>query len=226
MTEAKFLVWDVESGGTDVFSDRVVQLVISLCDAGGNVIEKHEWIINPGVEIAQGAIDVHGLSNEYLADHGQDPVTAFTEAIEVFGAHKDITWVAYNLAFDLSILDSEFKRHNVDDGFGEWANEEVKLFDPLVVDRHKDRWRKGGRKLVNTAKHYGIPFSEAKAHEAGYDCEVTAKVAVKIAAKYGVPTNKDQSLWYDKWAEGLEKYFQRTDPEQTVDRGWPLKKGD
>lgn len=148
---------------------------------------------------------------------------ALGEAIDVFTEHSDLTWIAYNLSFDLSILDSKFARHLGIFDFATEAEESTKLFDPYLLDRVKDKYRKGSRKLENLAEHYGVPFDPEAAHKADYDVLVTAKVAVAVARKYGVPSNQEQSEMYRKWATGLEEYFRKTDPDATVDKGWPLK---
>lgn len=224
MTKAKYCCFDVESTGIDVFNDRIVQLVISTADEAGNVLETWEWIINPGVEVPDGAADVHGFTTQYLIENGVAPDLALAEAYEVFQAHENLVWVAYNINYDVSILNAEFKRQL---GSPYWERSVAPygtLFDPLVVDRRKDKWRKGNRKLESVAPHYGIAFDPEAAHKADYDVEITARVAARVADKYGIPSNAEQSAWYDEWAEGLENYFRRTDPEAKVNRGWPVQK--
>lgn len=224
MTEPKILVFDTETSGIDVFNDRVIQAVISVCDGLGGPLETWEWIIDPGVEIPEEASNVHGMTTEWLQEHGQDPVGALASILDIFDKHPDLTWIAFNMNFDLSLLNEEFKRHELhDDWYGEIQSREVKLFDPLVVDRAKDRYRKGPRKLLFQAEHYGVPVIADKLHDADYDVEITAKVAVAIARRYGVPSNTEQAQMYADWAEGFEKYLKKTDPDATIDRAWPVR---
>lgn len=221
--EPKLLVFDTETTGVDTDNDRIVQLFIAVCDGQGNFLDTWEWIINPGVDVPKEASDVHGFTTEYLRQNGRDPKEALKEAWNIFTDYPSLTWIAYNLSFDLSILDSELARHFGYTDFGTWAEESTKLFDPYLVDRVKDKYRKGARKLENLAEHYGVPFDPEAAHKADYDVLVTAKVAVAVARKYGVPSNQEQSEMYRKWATGLEEYFRKTDPDATVNKGWPLK---
>lgn len=222
--EPHFLVFDVETTGIDTFNDRIVQLVIATADRDGNLLAHREWIIDPGVEVPQGAAEVHGLTTEYLTLNGQDPRTALDEAFEMFWAYKHLIWVAYNLNFDASILASEFVRYDEFLDPGDYPDpQESQLFDPLVVDRAKDKYRKGKRKLLNVAEHYGIPLDESKLHNALYDVEITAKVAAAVEKKYGVPSNEEQAEMYRAWAVNIQEYFRRTDPEAVVDPDWPLK---
>lgn len=223
-TKPVYAVFDVESTGVDVFNDRIVQLVIATADANGNLIEKHEWLINPGVEVPEGAAKVHGFTTEYLAEYGAEPSEALAEAFRLLNGSQELTWVAFNLNFDLSILSHEFARHLPAPRWGEYVKDNVALFDPLVVDRKKDRYRKGKRTLEAMAGHYGVPFDSEKAHEAGYDVEVTALVAAKIAGKYGVPSTKEQSEWYADWASNFQEYLRRSDPDAVVNGDWPVRK--
>src|SRR5690606_9083859 len=117
-----------------------------------------EWFVNPGEPISEESIAVHGFTNEFLAEKGRDPREAFEEAINVFRKHRDLVWVAFNLAFDLSFLDAEFKRHGISQTFGEWSEKNVRMADALVIDRHKDKYRKGKRKLSFMADHYGVQY--------------------------------------------------------------------
>ena len=223
MTEAVYCVADAESTGIDVFNDRIVQWVISLADADGNLLETREWIIDPGIEVPEEAAAVHGFTTEFLRENGMAPAQALNEISSVLMENRHLTWVFFNANYDLSILDAEFRRHGITDRFGAYVAKHVRLFDGLVVDRAKDKYRKGSRKLENVAAHYGVPFDPEAAHKADYDVEITAKVAARVAEKFGIPTTAEQKAWYAEWAEGLEKYLRRSDPEAVVDRDWPLR---
>lgn len=224
---AKLLVFDAETGGIDVHEDRIVQWFMATADKDGNLLEKWQWFIDPGVPIAQEAIEVHGLTNEWLHDHGRDPFEAFNEIRLIFLENIDLIHVAFNMNFDLSILDAEFKRHGITDSFGEYMRDNARLVDAIVIDRHEDKYRKGKRTLEAQAKHYGVPFDPEAAHDARYDVQATAQVTVKVLEKFGVPTTQEQADWYSRWAGGLQEYLRRDNPDAIVDPNWPLKiKGD
>lgn len=224
MTEPKYLIFDCESTGIDTENDRIVQLVIATADADGNLIANREWLIDPGVPIPEGATEVHGLTNAYLEENGYTPYDALREARTFFGSYLGLTWIAYNLNYDASILSSEMHRHHVDYEFDRlFSRGRVNLFDPLVVDRARDKYRKGKRKLINVAEHYGIPLDADRLHNALYDVEVTAKVAAAVAKKYGIPSTDEQAQMYEAWAKNLQEYFRKTDPDAKVNRGWPLQ---
>ncbi len=223
MSEAKYLVFDAETGGIDVHEDRIVQWFMATADKDGNLLEKWQFFINPGVPIAEEAIAVHGLTNEWLAENGQDPAEALNEIRLIFLENIDLIHVAFNMNFDLSILDAEFKRHGITEGFGAYMRDNARLVDAIVIDRHEDKWRKGKRTLAAQAGHYGVPFDPDNLHDASVDVELTAKVTVKVLEKFGTPTTQEQSEWYAEWAEDFERYLRRTDANATVDGNWPLK---
>lgn len=221
MTEPHYLVFDTETTGVDTFNDRIVQLFIATADREGNLLETWEWIINPGIQMDEKVQHLHGFTNEFLAENGQDANEALWESSHIFEDNRDLIWVAYNLNFDFSILTAEYDRHNLyEGGFDETG---VRLFDPLIADRHFDKYRKGKRKLENVAAHYGVPFDPERAHRADYDVAITAKVAAAVADRYGVPSNQEQAEMYASWAVGLQEYLRRSDPDATVDGAWPLK---
>lgn len=223
MSDAEYFVFDVESGGIRVFEDRVVQFFGATADKDGNPIDTWEIFINPGVDIAQEAIDVHGFSNEFLKENGKPPHVAFEEIRQLFLEHRHLKIVAFNMNYDLSILDSEMKRHKITETFGTWFSQNAQLVDGLVIDRHKDKYRKGKRNLEAQAKRYGVPFDAEAAHNALYDTQVTAKVTVKILEKHGTPSTKEQAAWYRSWADGFEEFKKRTDKDFKMDnKSWPL----
>ena len=221
----KTLVFDTETTGIDVFNDRIVQLFIGIADENGELIERHEWLIDPGIEVPEGASDVHGFTTEFLQANGGDPEEVLQEAAGIFAQYADIPWVAFNVNFDLSILYAEFTRQGI---VSDWAETvlgtwNVQLIDGLVIDRAKDRYRKGKRKLGNMADTYGIAYDPDALHDAGADVELTAKVSRAIVHKYGIPSNAEQAEMYRAWAVNLEQFLQRSDPSASVDKDWPLK---
>ena len=86
------------------------------------------------------------------------------------------------------------------------------IVDPLVLDRHYDRYRKGKRTLSTTAAHYGIPLDDA--HAAHADVVASIGVARAIAGRYNVPTDRDalhalQADAYATWARSFAEYLLR-----------------
>lgn len=221
--EPKFFVFDTETGGIRVFEDRIVQFFGATADAQGNLIDTWEFFINPGVPVPEEAAAVHGFDDEFLAENGMEPYDALNYIRNLFLSERDLTLVAFNANFDVSILDAEMKRHGATDLFGVWIAASSKIVDGIVIDRHHDPYRKGKRNLATQATHYGIPFNPDELHDARADVELTAKVTAAILEKFGTPTTKEQAQWYKDWAENFQEYLRRTDPEAVVDSDWPLR---
>lgn len=55
--------FDTETTGVDVTTDRIVTAALVFREPGQED-KVMSWIINPGIEIPQGSIDVHGITNE------------------------------------------------------------------------------------------------------------------------------------------------------------------
>lgn len=223
MTEAKFFVFDTETTGINVFEDRIVQFFGATADSQGNLLDTWEFFINPGVPVPEEAAAVHGFDDKFLAENGDDPEKTLIRIKYLFLEKRDLVQVAFNMNYDLSIIDAEMKRHGVSDNFGTWFAENAKLVDGIVIDRHHDRYRKGKRNLATQATHYGIPFNPDELHDAKTDVELTAKVTAAILKKFGTPTTKEQAKWYKGWAENFQEYLRRTGPEAEVSGEWPLR---
>lgn len=223
MSEAKYFVWDVESSGIDVFNDRIVQLFAATADENGDLIDTWEFFIDPGIEIPEEAAAVHGFTNAFLKENGEKPENALVKIRDLFLEHRNLIQVAFNMNYDLSILDAEMKRHGISDSFGSWFAENGALVDSIVIDRHKDKWRKGKRTLAAQADHYGVAYDPDALHNARTDVELTTKVTVAILNKYGTPSTAEQAEWREEWRKGFEEYLRRSDPSAVVEKGWPLR---
>ena len=225
-----YLVRDVETTGIDALNDRIIQLVIATADKDGNVDNYWEWFINPDVPVPDEAAEVHGFTNAFLSEKGRFATVVFDEAIDVFREHYRLVQVAFNMNFDLTFLDAEFKRWGLTKTFGTGMASRARLYDPYVTDRANDKYRKGKRKLINLADHYGVEYNEDEdeLHNALADVTLTAKVAVAVRNKYGLPTNQQQADWHRSWAENFRDYLRRNgkteDEVASVSGDWPLRK--
>ncbi|HEY1155573.1 MAG TPA: 3'-5' exonuclease, partial [Arthrobacter sp.] len=54
--------FDLETTGRNSRAARIVTASITVVDHQGEVIEEHEWLADPGVEIPAEASDVHGIT--------------------------------------------------------------------------------------------------------------------------------------------------------------------
>ena len=228
-------VWDVESTGTSIENDRIITCYAMIQSIKGEILREQHWVIDPGVDVPKGASDVHGMSTEWVREHGRKDAAQAIFEIATFltGAINDKhPIVGYNNSFDLGILDRELIRH----GTGGLAQLPMRgvpaFFDPIIYDRAMDKYRKGGRKLMDVARHYGIPIDESRLHQAEYDVIVTARLAWLLLKKSPHTVSELQGLqeaWKRDWAGGLTKYFAnsgKTEPDGSkiiVDGSFPYE---
>lgn len=113
-----FLIFDTESTGLpkeekDPFHypeywPRLLQLAWALTD-GDQVLVEENFLINPeDFVIPKSAMEIHGITNERAKEEGKpilDVLAKFSEAIS-----KADVLVGHNVAFDRSIVTSEFSR--------------------------------------------------------------------------------------------------------------------
>ena len=222
--------FDTETTGVNVDEDRIVTAAIYV--TGGGLADKTvTWLINPGVPIPDEAAEVHGVTTERAVAEGMDPKVALEEIASMLAEALDhrMPLVAYNLAFDWSILDAELRRHGLSTVRDRLQRDLATLLDPLVIDKAVDRYRKGSRKLGTVCEHYGIVLEDW--HTA--DADATAAVRVMDAIVDQHPDLMDltpaelmarQVEWARQQAESLQEYLRKgKDPDAVVDGSWPLR---
>jgi DNA polymerase-3 subunit epsilon len=235
--------FDVESTGVSVEADRIVTACVVRIRPGQDPIVR-TWLINPGIDIPAGATAVHGITTEQAVADGVDPAGAVREIAEALWRHgwsQDVPVIAYNAAFDLTMLVAELARY----GAAEHLTPDMCLpvVDPLVLDKAVDRYRRGSRKLVDVCAHYGVRLAEDEAHTSDGDALAAARVAWCIARRYPEIGRADlgqlhdrQIGWAQQQADSLAQYWRRrarTAPAaeaaellaraDSVDGTWPVR---
>jgi DNA polymerase-3 subunit epsilon len=221
-------VFDLETTGVDVTTDRIVTAHVGLLDAGGSVILARDWLADPGVPIPEGATAVHGITTDHAVAEGRPAADVVDEVVMVLRGLLDagIPIVAYNAPYDFSLLKHEALRHGVAP-----IADPSPVIDPLVVDKACDRWRRGKRTLSIVAEHYAVRLDGA--HEASADAIAAGRVAQALAARFAPwlpPTAGElhtrQIAWARAQAASLTDYFiqiGRLDPEHRLDGSWPIR---
>lgn len=126
----------------------------------------HQYI-NPEREIDEGAMAVHGITNEFVADK---PVFAqIADEFKAFIAGAEL--VIHNAPFDVGFIDHEFALLNR--GFGKTADI-CGVLDTLVMARNKHPGQKNN--LDALCKRYGVDNSQRDLHGALLDAEILADV--------------------------------------------------
>jgi DNA polymerase-3 subunit epsilon len=235
----KVLALDLETTGTAVFEDRIVTACAAIV-ADGQAAYERQWLVAVDIDIPAEASAVHGISTEHAREHGVPAAEAIPEIATAvrYAVHSRMPIIAFNAAFDLSMLNAECVRH----GLGtleEFCGRPVApAIDPLCIDKHVDRFRRGSRKLADTCELLGVVLEDA--HTAAADAIAAAEVARRLAdrcdldpaalrAMYGdrrYPNELAQAfralgrltadqlhaaqvLWYREQSEGLGDYWRK-----------------
>lgn len=221
-------VFDLETTGIDVMSDRIVTAHVGVIGPGGEIVSQRAWLADPGVEIPTPATDVHGITTAYAREHGRDPRAVIGEIVLALEAlfETGTPVVAYNAPFDFSLLKYEALRHGIRPILAP-----APVIDPLVVDKAFDRYRRGKRTLDAVAEHYDVLLEAA--HDASADAIAAGRVAQAIAQRYAdrLPAtcgdlHTRQVGWARAQAESLTEYFVRIgriDADDVVDGSWPIR---
>jgi DNA polymerase III subunit epsilon len=219
-------VFDLETTGLDLTDARIVTACAVELDSTGSVVgDDSEWLANPGIEIPTQASDVHGVTTEMAVRDGRPADVVVGEILETLRGFfaRGLPVVAYNAPYDFTILHYEALRH----GF-----EPLKIgavIDPLVIDKFKDKYRKGKRRLENAAEFYKVALDDA--HNATADAIAAGRVAQAIARRWAddLPATASelhdaQVIWSAALDADFETYMRRSvNPDFTSVRGWPLK---
>lgn len=222
-------VFDLETTGVDIATDRVVTAYVGVLDADGRQIAARTWLADPGIPIPEGATAVHGVTTEHARTQGRpahDVVTEITGALRsLFG--QGVPVVAYNASYDFSLLAHEAARHGIAP-----LDDPSPVIDPLVIDKAYDRYRRGRRTLEVVAAHYAVALEGA--HEASADAIAAGRVAQELARRFPLPPtpaelHTRQIGWARSQAASLTEYFVsigRLDPDDSLDGTWPVRSGD
>ncbi|QEO15969.1 3'-5' exonuclease [Agromyces intestinalis] len=222
----RLAVFDLETTGIDVDVCRIVTAHVGVIGPDGDVLEQRRWLVDPGVEIPTAATLIHGISTERARAEGAAAVVAVAEIIAALAdvAARGLPIVAYNAAYDLTVLAREAERY----GHAPLAGPPP-IVDPLVIDKAVDRYRRGKRTLTAAAAHYGVELVDA--HDAGADAVAAGRVAQAIARAYpevaATPLEdlhtlqvgwcRDQAASYQAWRRA------NGEPEFVAVGDWPLR---
>lgn len=162
------IVLDTETTGLETSEDhRIIEIgCVELVDrrvTGNNL----HMFLNPERDVDEGALDVHGLTNEFLADK-----PTFDQVADDFLAYvRGAQLVIHNAPFDVGFLDHELRK--LGDRFGTVADH-CSVLDTLVVAREKHPGQKNS--LDALCKRYGVDNTHRELHGALLDAEILAEV--------------------------------------------------
>lgn len=223
--------FDTETTGIDVERDRIVSAALVVQETPRSAPRITRWLINPGVEIPEAAIAVHGLTADHLALHGRWPAPVMEEVARALAAQSVAgrPLVVMNAPFDLTLLARELKRHRASSLDAYLGAHPLRVLDPRVLDKHLDRYRKGRRTLADLCVQYEVELTEA--HDAAADALAALQVvralghrfADRLQGLHPAELHTRQAVWYAAQARGLQAWFARSGSTESVDPHWPLR---
>lgn len=217
----KLIGFDLETTGVDPDTALLVSAAVVDYDDGERQ-DLVEWAIDPGVPIPEEASRIHGVWERDRTGR-QDHDTAVLEIVEELGDawRAGYMVVVFNAPYDLTLLQVRAREAGAEFTVG------GPVFDPMVVDRYLDRYRKGRRTLEAQAAHYGVALD--RAHTAGDDAEAAVQVALAVAERWpeeleGGTLMERQERWARENMDGLREWFRKQGkPTADVRGGWPIR---
>ncbi|MFV8817277.1 DNA polymerase III subunit epsilon [Haliea sp. E17] len=185
------IVLDTETTGLEVSQGhRIIEIGCVEIDnrrLTGNHFHRY---IRPDREIDQGAIEVHGITNEFLADKPRFDQVALDFLEFVRGAQL----IIHNAPFDMGFLNSELQRW---DGSQPALEGLCEVIDTLVMARSRHPGQRNN--LDALCGRYGVDNSQRDLHGALLDAEILADVYLAMT---GGQTTLQLSEGADNGAEG------------------------
>jgi len=162
------VVLDTETTGLDPQQGhRIIEIgCVELVNRRLTGNNYHQYL-QPDREIDPGAIEVHGITNEALADKPR-----FHEIADEFLEYvRDAELVIHNAPFDVGFINAELSR--LEAGKGR-VKDHCKILDTLAMARNKHPGQKNT--LDALCKRYEVDNSNRTLHGALLDAEILADV--------------------------------------------------
>lgn len=215
----RMLTFDLETTSRNPREARIVTSAMVRID--GREVDPLELLADPGIEIPEETTKIHGISTEYAREHGRPHDEVLAETVQRIrrGWEDGLTLIVYNASYDLTILRAQTGDFTVTGP----------VYDPFVIDKIKDRYRKGKRTLTDLCEHYGVRLDNA--HEATSDALAAARIAWKQVKLWPELTQMSaeelmefQAVGYYEDRVGFRKYLEgRGRDASDVSTSWPMQ---
>lgn len=229
-TERTWLGFDTETTGTSVGKDYVLtSSLVSYDPRAAQTIGVDNSVINPGVAIPQRSIDVHGLTQEFIEANGKEPHEELDRIAERLArsAGEGHVLVAFNAGFDFAMLDNNLRRLGLKPLQERMDASATLIVDPLVLDRHLWKYRRGKRRLENLIEVYGVKLPDGGLHDAQVDTQATLGVLVEQTKRFDQLKQMDEAQMmafqreaHAAWAEDFEQFLASRGSSTRIGRIW------
>ena len=167
--ENEFIVFDTETTGLyPHLGDAIIEIGALRINTKGEYLAEFSKFIHSGIPSHPETVKIHGLTDQFIAKHGQPLRETLSAFLEFIG---DTTLVGHNIRnFDMKFLN----RHLTQIGLPVCENT---LIDTLDLARQKLP-HLGSHRLGSLAKEFDIDYSNA--HRALADVKINAEVFLRL----------------------------------------------
>lgn len=188
------IVLDTETTGTNADAgDRIVDIGCVELVNHQPTGRTYQVYINPERQMDQEVINIHGLTNEFLADKPKFADIA-DEFLAFIGDNPEDKLVIHNAPFDMKFLNMELKKANRP------CISFDRAIDTLVMARKK--YPGSPANLDALCKRFQVDASRRKVHGALLDSELLVDVYLSMILdkelKFGQPTEKKEKKTIEK----------------------------
>jgi len=171
--------FDLETTGTNVAKDRIVEISILKVLPNGNK-ESKTWLVNPEVEIPDEVVAIHGISNEKVA--GEPTFKELSK--EVYKMIKDCDLGGFNSdRFDIPLLAEEMLRADIDFDMKRMVSIDVQTI-----------FHKMEKRTLGAAYKFYCEKELTDAHSAEADTHATYEVLLAQLDRYSELENNVKKL--------------------------------
>ena len=214
------IILDTETTGLEPSQGhRVIEIgCIELVDRRLSQKHFHQYL-NPERDIEDGALEVHGISNEFLQDKPvfadvADDFLAFVEGAEL---------IIHNAPFDIGFLDNELSML----GRADRVADHCRVLDTLELARDLHPGQRNS--LDALCKRYEVDNSSRTLHGALLDAEILADVYLAMTGgqsdlALGFESARDVDLSHLETAERPELFVLEANEEELAAHEARLKK--
>lgn len=171
--------FDLETTGTNVSKDRIVEISILKVFPNGNK-ESKTWLVNPQMPIPDEVVAVHGISNEKVANEPTFKQLSKT----IYGMIKDCDLAGFNSdRFDIPLLAEEMLRAEVDFDMKNMVSVDVQTI-----------FHKMEKRTLGAAYQFYCGKNLDDAHSAAADTNATYEVLLAQLDRYPELENNVKKL--------------------------------
>jgi len=185
ITARQLRVFDLETTGVDVETDRVVQFGTATF-RNGALLRVEDTLVNPCTPIPMEASNVHNIFDRDVEDAPTFGLVGDTVAHTLAQSEEQVLCGYNALRFDVPLLNAEFERHCY-----EFRIDPARVLDPLVWLQYYHRnWP--SRRLAAAAARFHVPLADA--HRASADAEATGHILHRMIEQGLIPDDVEEAL--------------------------------